>query len=314
MDRSKWQPYVPAAERREEARRQLAKAQKTGVSCSPIEPYRGRIAKTFWGKAWCDNLERYSDYANRLPRGRSYCRNGSVIDLQIGTGHVAAMVMGSSIYRIEIDVAAVPQDLWRAVRADCSASIDSLIELLQGKLSRAVMERICAPGTGLFPTPSEIRMRCSCPDKARLCKHIAAVLYGIGARLDQQPELLFKLRRVEASELVAHGTVGAGGGKAAVNLDAAELSDVFGIEMDEQAAPKVGASAGTESPRSRKSSVSGVEARTRVRKTQPQAPATAAQAKTTRAVRKAPASTAKKATARKATSKGVKATSKRRRS
>lgn len=231
-----WKPYVPVAERRKKAEKAAAKAAKGGKVYTPIAPYRGAIAKTFWGKSWCDNLERYSDYANRLPRGRTYVRNGSVIDLQIAAGEVKALVMGSSLYQVAVTVEAVPEKQWRAIGADCAGAIDSLVELLQGKFSKAVMERICLPGTGLFPAPQQIRFACTCPDSASMCKHVAAVLYGVGARLDAQPELLFTLRRVAASDLVALASAGLSKpGKAPAKgkvLDDASLADVFGIEMD----------------------------------------------------------------------------------
>ncbi|MEM5372784.1 hypothetical protein V4C53_43215 [Paraburkholderia azotifigens] len=236
-----WKPYVPVAERRRKAEHQVAKAIKAGRTLSPIAPYRGAIAKTFWGKAWCDNLERYSDYGNRLPRGRTYVRNGSVIDLQITAGKIHAQVMGSSLYAVKIDVAACPDPHWRALSADCASSIDSMVELLQGKLSGAVMERICKPGTGLFPSPKDIRFGCSCPDWASMCKHVAAVLYGAGARLDQQPGLLFTLRGVDAADLVDSTGAGLSAARAAPAsgkvLDTATLGDVFGIEIDTGSEP-----------------------------------------------------------------------------
>jgi len=232
-----WKPYVPVAKRREKAEKAAAKMKKAGKELAPIAAYRGAIAKTFWGKAWCDNLEQYSDYANRLPRGRTYVRNGSVIDLKITEGEVRAQIMGSRLYQIEVSVAAVPEKQWQAVSADCAGSIDSLVELLQGKLSKAVMERICIPKTGLFPAPQEIKFNCSCPDWASMCKHVAAVLYGVGARLDTQPELLFALRCVDAKDLVMQAGAGLprAGKKpsAAKVLDDAALADVFGIEMEE---------------------------------------------------------------------------------
>ncbi|MDP2811325.1 MAG: SWIM zinc finger family protein [Rhodocyclaceae bacterium] len=232
-----WKPYVPVAKRREKAEKAAAKATKKGAVLSPVVGGRGAIAKTFWGKAWCDNLERYSDYANRLPRGRTYVRNGSVIDLIVAEGKVHAQVMGSSLYKVAVSVATVPEKHWQAIGADCAGSIDSLVELLQGRMSKGVMERICAPKTGLFPAPHEITLDCSCPDWASMCKHVAAVLYGIGARLDAQPELLFRLRGVDAKDLVAQA--GAGTPKASRGLakgkvlDVTSLADVFGIEMAE---------------------------------------------------------------------------------
>lgn len=235
MSYSGWKPYVSAAEHRKKAEKAAAKARKTGASLSPVAASRGTIARTFWGKAWCDNLERYSDYANRLPRGRTYVRNGSVIDLKISAGEVQAQVMGSSLYKVAVSVTAVPGKQWQSVSADCAGSIDSLVELLQGRLSKAVMERICRPSTGLFPAPKEIEFSCSCPDWASMCKHVAAVFYGVGARLDEEPELIFTLRRVDAKDLVTQAGAGLPKSRqtpaAGKVLDGALLADVFGIEM-----------------------------------------------------------------------------------
>lgn len=248
-----WAPYVPVAERRAKAEKAAAKAKKAGINLTPIAPFRGAIAKTFWGKAWCDNLENYSDYESRLPRGRTYVRNGSVIDLQITPGEVSAQVMGSSLYKVSASVTAVPAPQWKTLCADCTGSIDSLVELLQGKLSSAVMTRLAKPGSGLFPAPREIRFRCSCPDGASMCKHVAAVLYGIGTRLDAQPELLFKLRQVEVKDLVDHA--GAGLTPTAQQrpsssrvLDEALLADVFGLEMAETPAAPVLLTAAAKAP------------------------------------------------------------------
>ena len=238
-----WKPYVPVAERRKKTEKAIAKMQKKGVTLTPVIGGRGAIAKTFWGKAWCDNLERYSDYANRLPRGRAYIRNGSVIDLKVAEGAIQAQVMGSRLYQVAVKVAAVPASQWQAISADCAGSIATLVELLQGRLSKAVMERICMPKTGLFPAPKEISFTCSCPDWASMCKHVAAVFYGIGVRLDNQPDLLFNLRRVDAKDLVAQAGAGLPKNKKspipAKVLDASLLKDVFGIEMVEATPPVV---------------------------------------------------------------------------
>ncbi len=247
-----WKPYVSAAERRKKAEKAAARAKKTGANLSPVTASRGAIAKTFWGKAWCDNLERYSDYANRLPRGRTYVRNGSVIDLKISEGEVQAQVVGSSLYKVAVSVVAVPVKQWQSISADCAGSIDSLVELLQGRLSKAVMERICRPSTGLFPAPKEIRFSCSCPDWASMCKHVAAVLYGVGARLDEQPELIFTLRRVDAKDLVTRAGAGLPRSKqeptAGKVLDDALLADVFGIEMADVAPARKSAAPPRKSP------------------------------------------------------------------
>ncbi len=200
-----WAPYVPVAKRRAQAAKELEKLNKNskGKSPSPVHIATRKMAVTFWGEAWCENLENYSDYSNRLPRGRTYARNGSILDLQIEKGCVTAMVSGSSLYRIKIDITTIPANRWNAIKSECAQSIHSIMDLLRGKLSDSVMKCLTAPKVGLFPQPNEIRMRCSCPDSASLCKHLAAVMFGIGNRLDTSPELLFLLRGVEKSELVS---------------------------------------------------------------------------------------------------------------
>jgi len=229
-----WRPYVPVAARRLRAARAMATLGKTKGALSPVAIDGRTIAKTFWGKAWCDNLEHYSDYANRLPRGRTYVRNGSVIDLQVAAGEVKALVSGSRLYTVALKVTAVPKARWSAICKDCAGAIDSLVELLQGRLSQGVMERICRDKTGLFPAPDEIALSCSCPDWASMCKHVAAVLYGIGARLDERPELLFKLRAVNEKELIAKAgslPLGKKGPAAEKVLDGGDLAELFGLEM-----------------------------------------------------------------------------------
>ncbi len=199
-----FRPYVPVAQRRLRALKEAEKLKKKGRATSPVTIEGRTIAKSFWGKAWGDNLERYSDFENRLPRGRTYVRNGSVIDLQIARGTVEALVSGSEIYRVKIDIAVAAPARWRAICSDCAGSVGSLVELLQGKLSKNVMERVCREADGLFPAPSEIKMSCSCPDWADMCKHVAATLYGVGARLNSDPDLLFALRGVDRAELVSN--------------------------------------------------------------------------------------------------------------
>ena len=235
MSYRSWKPYVPVAVRRAQAEKMKAKAKKAGKEMSPVVVEGRSIARTFWGKAWCDNLEAYSDYANRLPRGRSYVRNGSVVDLSIEPGKVRALVMGSDLYTIEISILPLPEERWASLGKECTGSIASLVELLQGTFSKAVMERISQPRTGLFPSPKEILLDCSCPDWASMCKHVAAALYGIGARLDERPELLFTLRQVDANDLVTQaaafsGKTTKGADKSHVLADD-QLEDVFGLEM-----------------------------------------------------------------------------------
>ena len=228
-----WPVYVPVAERRRKAEREAAKLRKKGHPLAPVRIEARAIATTPWGKAWCENLESYRDYESRLPRGRTYVRNGSVIDLQIGPSEVKALVSGSSIYKVAIGIAPMPPARWRSIRADCAGRIESLVELLQGRLSKGVMDRMCRQGTGLFPKPSEIRFSCSCLDHASMCKHVAAVLYGVGARLDKSPELLFRLRAVDAGDLVAGLDSATLASKPAGDrvLAAEDVSALFGLDL-----------------------------------------------------------------------------------
>lgn len=230
-----FKPYVSVATRRAQATRELAKLQKKGRKISPVAIEGRKIARTFWGEAWCDNLERYSDFANRLPRGRTYVRNGSVVDLQVAPGSVTALVSGSTMYDVKVTVGPVPRARWSAICKDCSGAIDSLVELLQGRFSKGVMTRLCEEKTGLFPSPKDIVFTCSCPDWASMCKHVAAVLYGVGARLDHQPELLFTLRKVDQQDLIATaGSDFSTTGKRPAGtkvLASDDLSEMFGIEM-----------------------------------------------------------------------------------
>jgi len=239
----RWRPYVSVAERRRQAARKIAALKKRGRSVDPVVIEGRKIAQTFWGAAWCDNLESYSDYANRLPRGRTYVRNGSVIDLQMQPRQVTALVSGSAIYEVEIAIKPAAKTRWRALARKCAGRIDSAVELLQGTFSKGVMKILARRDTGLFPAPREISLECSCPDWATLCKHVAAVLYGVGARLDRSPELLFVLRDVDPMDLVAQA--GSGGALGEITgpakgrvLASGGLSDLFGIDFEEEPSPR----------------------------------------------------------------------------
>jgi len=230
-----WPAYVPVAERRAKATRQLQKLRKNGQPIDPVIVERRAIATTFWGKAWCDNLESYHDFASRLPRGRTYVRNGSVLDLQIEPLTITAMVSGSSLYTVKIKIDPAPTAQWQAICRDCAGGIDSLVELLQGRFSKAVMERLCRQGEGLFPEPSRIKFSCDCLDYAYMCKHVAAALYGVGARLDHRPELLFQLRAVDEKDLLAGldstATLPATRPAKERILESEDVSALFGLEM-----------------------------------------------------------------------------------
>jgi uncharacterized Zn finger protein len=233
-----WPPYVTVEERKKKAAKKVASLKKNGKTLYPVIINSRTIARTFWGKSWCKHLESYSDYENRLPRGRSYVRNSSVIDLQIKKGLIDALVCGSSMYDVTVEIQELHASKWQNLIKECSGKIDSLIELLQGKFSKSIMEIITNKDNGLFPNPNEIKLKCSCPDRAYMCKHIAAVLYGIGARLDDEPEKLFLLRHVDHLDLFdeaqSSGKIMSVVGKGDTEMDDESLSSLFGIEIDKK--------------------------------------------------------------------------------
>ncbi len=236
--RYEWAPYVPVAQKLSKAAKVAAQqAKKQKRDPAPVKLQGRTIAKTFWGKAWCDNLTAYQDFSNRLPRGATYVRNGSVVDLVIKPRKIEAIVAGSEPYTIKIEITELDAKRWKSIRSECSESIDSLLDLLSGKLSDGVMGRLTDQKTGLFPSPREIRMSCSCPDYSSCCKHLAAVMYGVGARLDSRPELLFLLRGVDHQELVSQAIAEGNLDRelSAVHntgLGTQDLSALFGIELE----------------------------------------------------------------------------------
>jgi len=236
------------AERRESGARHAATLARKGRALRPVVPAgRGRrLATTFWGRAWCDNLNAYASILNRLDRGRSYLRNGLVIDLQMAPGAVTSLVSGSDLYEISVNIAPMPAARWKSVVKACAGKIDSVVELLAGRLDDSVMAHMCRQGTGLFPTPGELAYTCTCPDGSDggwLCKHVAATLYGVGVRLDDDAEMLFHLRQVAHADLLAGATAGLVDGRPASRsgrrrIAADRIASVFGIDLEPIPAPR----------------------------------------------------------------------------
>ncbi|HUC93269.1 MAG TPA: SWIM zinc finger family protein [Paenibacillus sp.] len=233
--------YVPVAERRKQAQKSMEQLKKKNPNIAPVIITGRRITRTWWGKSWCDNLERYSDYANRIGRGRSYVRNGAVVDLQMIQGKISALVQGSASkpYQVHIAIQPLSKDVWEAIIKNCAGKIDSLQELMEGKFPKALSDLFTAKGTGLFPAPKEITLQCSCPDSARMCKHVAAVLYGVGVRLDEDTALFFMLRNVNVEKLISetiikksHSLLEKSKARGRRVIDEADISGVFGIEIE----------------------------------------------------------------------------------
>jgi uncharacterized Zn finger protein len=228
--------YVSVAEKRKKAEKQVEKLRKKDKELAPVIIEGRKIATTWWGSAWCKNLESYADFSNRIGRGRSYIRNGFVVDLKIDEGVVIAKVMGSRLYTATIKIDILSKANKYSITQAVGRKIDSVADLVEGKFPKDFEELFLTQKKGLFPSPKEIHMDCSCPDWATMCKHVAAVLYGVGARLDEDPLLFFKLRGVDVStfikasieEKLSHMMKNAGRASERV-LEGADLGELFGV-------------------------------------------------------------------------------------
>jgi uncharacterized Zn finger protein len=228
--------HEEADDAKERVSREIQRRQARGEEFVVLDAPKGsaKLTKTFWGKAWCSHLEEHSHYEHRLPRGRSYLRNGKVYNLCIEPGKVTSVVAGSDLYEVQITIKPLEAEVWTNVKAQCAGQVSSLLDLLAGRLGDGVMKTITHPEDGLFPQSREIRFSCTCPDYADLCKHAAATLYGVGLKLETQPDLLFVLRSVNPGELLqgaAQSAMRGDGSDAA--LAGEDLSSLFGIDLGE---------------------------------------------------------------------------------
>ena len=196
--------YVTVAAKKAKAAKKLKELSKKNPDMKPVVVEGSTIARTWWGKAWTVNLEQYADYSNRIGRGRSYVRHGAVLDLRIEAGEVKALVQGSASkpYSVSVKIQTLKKETWHRIKTACEGTLESFHELLAGKFPKALGEIFVCKDSGMFPAPREIKFACSCPDWADMCKHVAATLYGVGARLDEDPKLFFKLRDAGIDELI----------------------------------------------------------------------------------------------------------------
>lgn len=227
--------YEDARERKDRLQREIAKRVKRGEKFEVLPAPAGqkKLCTTFWGQAWCRNLESYQDYESRLPRGRSYLRQGNVYNLEIESGKLSALVAGSELYDTSISIQPLPKKQWKKIVTSGSGQVGSMLDLLAGNLGDGLMTLLTDPKDGLFPKPKEIRFDCSCPDFADMCKHVSAVLYGVGVMLDTKPELLFTLRGVDQAELLSNASSAAITDLSTTSGDlaGADLSAIFGIDL-----------------------------------------------------------------------------------
>ena len=234
--------YVSVAEKRAKAAKKLKQLRKKMPAIQPIAIAGRTLAHTWWGKSWNLNLERYADYSNRIGRGRSYVRHGAVLDLQISPAQVRSLVQGSRAkpYTVIIQIKGIQKKIWQNMKAACAGKLDSLPELLAGSFPKELSDIFMAQGRGLFPSPKEIQFDCSCPDWAYMCKHVAATLYGIGARLDDDPSLFFELRKIKIDDLIqqavkvqSYKLLKRAEKASAPKIAESDLSEMFGIDIEE---------------------------------------------------------------------------------
>ncbi|MFK7824532.1 MAG: SWIM zinc finger family protein [Oligoflexales bacterium] len=241
-------PYVSVADRKAKAAKMVAKLKKKDKKVAPVVvKSRIKIAHSFWGQAWCKHIETYRDMAYRLERGRSYVRSGAVVDLRISKKKVVAKVSGSELYKVSIDFESLTKPSFNRIVSKCSGEIDSLVDLLNGKLPSNVSKTITDPKSGLFPQSGEIKFNCNCPDYADCCKHVAATLYGIGVHFDEDPMLFFLLRGQDPKELIAEASKDLSGNEFGTGDD--DIEDLFGIEIDYQPTSTASSARGKKSNR-----------------------------------------------------------------
>jgi uncharacterized Zn finger protein len=247
--------HVSAEEKRARVEAAAARLGKRPGGAEPVRLEGKAITHTFWGESWCHNLQSYADLAYRLDRGRNYVRSGAVVDLKIAPGEVEARVAGSRLYEVRIAIGPIADRHWRKVVQAATGRIGSLVGLLRGELPDEVLRVVTDREQGLFPKPSEMKMSCDCPDQASLCKHLAATLYGVGARLDTRPELLFVLRGVRAEDLVERAAAGLSTGRrrrpsatAKLGGSVKQLGELFGINLVDAPLRREGAAPGSSPP------------------------------------------------------------------
>lgn len=232
--------YVTVAEKKAKAAQKLKELSKKKPNMKPVALEGSALAHTWWGKAWNRNLEQYADYSNRIGRGRSYVRHGAVLDLQIEPGEVIALVQGSgrNPYSVSVKIQTLKKETWQRMKTACEGTLESFQELLAGNFPKALGEIFICKGSGMFPAPIEIKFDCSCPDWADMCKHVAAVLYGVGVRLDEDPKLFFRLRDAGIDELIKQAVAGKvekllekAGRKSGRIIEDKDIASVFGIDI-----------------------------------------------------------------------------------
>jgi len=236
---SRYPKYVSVAEMKEKNRKKIVKLLKKNPNLGPVNISGRAIAKTWWGKAWNKNLEIYADYSNRLSRGRSYLKNGAVVDLTINAGVINALVIGSgrNMYNVQINIDAMDEEKIKEIVTKIEGRLSSLEKLID-KFPKELKDLFTSDDSGLFPKESEIHFHCTCLDWADMCKHVVAVLYGVGVKLDEDPLLFFKLRNINVEDLISDTIekksdkmIEKSKTKSKRVIDDKDMSDMFGIDI-----------------------------------------------------------------------------------
>lgn len=225
--------YVRVAKRKESAAETAKRLEAEGEILTPAKAHGKAIANSFWGRSWCKAIEGWNDYESRLPAGRSLLKNGGVIDLRIEENLVTAKVVADRLYEVRIFFRKQDEERLAELKKHLTGKLTSLIDLIKGELSDEVITEICSEKYGLFPDYGELKTSCDCLDDAVMCRHAAAALYGIAPRLDDEPELFFTLRGIKAEDFFDSAEAIRQTGEDTAEIDLEDLSDTFGIDLEE---------------------------------------------------------------------------------
>lgn len=218
-------PRLKAADLQKLAQQRLARLQAEGEELHPVVNTTRKLAANFWGSAWMKQLAHCESGGMCLAPGRTLLRHGCVLDIRIAPCTISAIISADELYEVSLRLAPLDSEQLERLAAACGSHIDSLLALLEGKLSAPVLQQLCHPETGLLPTPADWHMRCTCADWAEPCPHAAAAIYAAGCLIDANPSLLFTLRGIEPQSLLAKP-------EAPAELDTGKLASIFGIELD----------------------------------------------------------------------------------
>lgn len=223
-------PRMPVARLATLAAERLRELQSNGAELCPVVNKSRKLATNYWGAAWMRHLARCEAGGLNLAPGRSLLRHGSVLDLRLSQGKIAALVSADELYEVELSITPLDDERLEHLKKACYGNIASCVALLEGKVDADVLNMLCADETGVLPEPADWHMYCSCTDWSEPCAHAAAAVYAAGCLIDAEPGLLFTLRGIDVSALLPSEQPLQLASDA--SFDAAALSATFGIDID----------------------------------------------------------------------------------